>query len=207
MKNKINYLVEKLRKIDSCTFSWLFACLQNEETEMDEQEGNRKKRFLFVSPFERYKRVIPMIAEQEAQERERLRQEEENRLNELKKKEDETAESKNRVYEHFKRVSQMATEGSASDLPKKPSQIPLSQMSGRKRKRDSNINKQDEVQDKKIIDDLSNPTPMLETKTTQYVKEESDETFERLSEEQNVLESITKSRKQASSNETINPLR
>lgn len=206
MNNKINYLVERLRKIDSCTFSWLFACLQNEEAEMEEQESN-KKRFVFVSPFERYKRVIPMIAEQEAEERERLRQEEENRSNELKKKEDETAESKNRVYEHFKRVSQMVTEESVSDLPKKPSQIPLSQMSGRKRKRDSNINKQDEVQDKKIKDDLSNPTPTLKTKTTQYVRQESDETFERLSEEQNVPESITKSRKQASSNETINPLR
>lgn len=173
---------------------------------MDEQESNRKKRFPFVSPFERYKRVIPMIAEQEAQEREKLRQEEENRLNELKMKEDEMAESKNRVHKHFKRVSQMVSEGSASDLPKKPSQTPLSQMSGRKRKRDSNINKQDEVQDKKIKDDLSNPTPMLETKTTQYVKQESDE-IERLSEEQNVPESITKNRKQASSNETVNPLR
>ncbi|XP_071875872.1 exosome component Rrp6 [Bombus fervidus] len=179
---------------------------ENEEAEMDEQEGNRKKRFLFVSPFERYKRVIPMIAEQEAQERERLRQEEENRLNELKRKEDEMEESKNRVYEHFKRVSQIVTEGSVSDLPKKPSQMPLSQMSGRKRKRDSNINKQDEVQDKKIKDDLSNPTPMLETKTTRYVKQESDE-IERLSEEQNVPESITKIRKQPSNNETINSLR
>lgn len=179
---------------------------EDEEAETDEQESNRKKRFLFVSPFERYKRVIPMIAEQEAQEREKLRQEEENRLNEVKSKEDEIAESKNRIYEHFKRVSQMATEGSVSVLPKKPSQTPLSQMSGRKRKRDSNINKQDEVQDKKIKDDLSNPTPMLETKTTQYAKQESDE-IELLSEEQNVPESITKSRKPASSNETINPLR
>lgn len=184
----------------------MVACLQDEEAETDEQESNRKKRFLFVSPFERYKRVIPMIAEQEAQEREKLRQEEENRLNKLKSKEDEIAESKNRIYEHFKRVSQMATEGSVSVLPKKPSQTPLSQMSGRKRKRDSNINKQDEVQDKKIKDDLSNPTPMLETKTTQYAKQESDE-IELLSEEQNVPESITKSRKPASSNETINPLR
>ena len=179
---------------------------ENEETEMDEQGGNRKKRFLFVSPFERYKRVIPMIAEQEAQERERLRQEEENRLNELKRKEDEVAESKKRVYEHFKRVSQIATEGSVSDLPKKPSQMPLSQMSGRKRKRDSNINKQDEVQDKKNKDDLSNPTPMLETKTTRYVKQESDE-IERLSEERNIAESITKSRIQASNNESINAIR
>ncbi|KZC08697.1 Exosome component 10 [Dufourea novaeangliae] len=39
-----------------------------------EQQNVRKKKFVFVSPFEQYKRVIPMVAQQEAWERERQKQ-------------------------------------------------------------------------------------------------------------------------------------
>lgn len=143
-----------------------------------------------------------MIAEQEAQEREKQKQEEENRL----KKEIEIVESKNRVYQHFKQVSQMITGKNESELSKKPSQTPLSQMPGRKRKRDSNINKQDEVQEEKTNDNLSTPVPILETIIIQDLKKDVSE-VEYLKEEQNVQESVTKKQKQIPNNETMNLLR
>lgn len=142
-----------------------------------------------------------MIAEQEAQEREKQKQEE-NRL----KKEIEIVESKNRVYQHFKQVSQMITGKNESELSKKPSQTPLSQMPGRKRKRDSNINKQDEVQEEKTNDNLSTPVPILETRIIQDLKKDVSE-VEYLKEEQNVQESVTKKQKQIPNNETMNLLR
>lgn len=142
-----------------------------------------------------------MIAEQEAQEREKQKQEE-NRL----KKEIEIVESKNRVYQHFKQVSQMITGKNESELSKKPSQTPLSQMPGRKRKRDSNINKQDEVQEEKTNDNLSTPVPILETRIIQDLKKDVNE-VEYLKEEQNVQESVTKKQKQIPNNETMNLLR
>lgn len=143
-----------------------------------------------------------MIAEQEAQEREKQKQEEENRL----KKEIEIVESKNRVYQHFKQVSQMITGKNESELSKKPSQTPLSQMPGRKRKRDSNINKQDEVQEEKTNDNLSTPVPILETRIIQDLKKDVSE-VEYLKKEQNVQESVTKKQKQIPNNETMNLLR
>lgn len=142
-----------------------------------------------------------MIAEQEAQEREKQKQEE-NRL----KKEIEIVESKNRVYQHFKQVSQMITGKNESELSKKPSQTPLSQMPGRKRKRDSNINKQDEVQEEKTNDNLSTPVPILDTRIIQDLKKDVSE-VEYLKEEQNVQESVTKKQKQIPNNETMNLLR
>ncbi|KAG7214177.1 hypothetical protein KM043_001523 [Ampulex compressa] len=117
----------------------------------------RRKKFIFVSPFERYKRVIPMVAEQEAQEREqRQRFEEEARLKRLEGKEkeekeeeeeeedDAIARSKGRVYEHFKAVSRSASgqaDSQASESPsrKKAEQVALREMHGRKRKRDASI--------------------------------------------------------------------
>ncbi|XP_076753947.1 exosome component Rrp6 [Xylocopa sonorina] len=118
---------------------------ENEEIEKDELKDNTDKKFVFVSPFERYKRVIPMIAEEEARERER--QEEENRLNNAEIEKEDIAESKKNVHEHFKQVSEMMAKGKVATRSKKSSQISLSQMQGRKRKRDANINKQDETKE------------------------------------------------------------
>ncbi|XP_076278935.1 exosome component Rrp6 isoform X2 [Lasioglossum baleicum] len=128
---------------------------EDEETTKDEQQNMKKKKFVFVSPFERYKRVIPMIAQEEAQERERQKQAEENRLNKEKKDDEEIVESKNRVYELFKQVSQIVK----GENSKKPSPVSLGQMQGRKRKRDSNIKKEDDTQEK-ANDSLLTPAPL-----------------------------------------------
>ncbi|KAK2581222.1 hypothetical protein KPH14_008020 [Odynerus spinipes] len=42
---------------------------EDEESMLNKTEHDKKKRFLFISPFERYKRVIPVVAEQEEQDR------------------------------------------------------------------------------------------------------------------------------------------
>lgn len=117
----------------------VFDSSSTSENEDEEQSCTKKRKFIFVSPFERYKRVIPMVAEEESRERQRQEQEEAERADKLTKTENqgegknmEIEESKNRVYEHFKKIAK-----------KKQSQIPLSQMEGRKRKRDSDINKQE----------------------------------------------------------------
>ncbi|CAL7952505.1 unnamed protein product [Xylocopa violacea] len=121
------------------------ATSEDEEMEKDERKDDTGKRFVFVSPFERYKRVIPMIAEEEARERER--QEEENRLNDAEIEKEDIAESKKKVHEHFKQVSQTMAKEKVTARSKKSSKISLSQMQGRKRKRDANIGKEDETKE------------------------------------------------------------
>lgn len=148
----------------------------------------KKKKFIFVSPFERYKRVIPMIAEEEAREREKQKQEEENRLEKLKEAEEEIAESKKRVFEHFKQVSEDIETHSST---KRPSKAPLSQMKGFKRKRGSNIDKEQATQEVKTNDSLLTSVPSLETKIVQGVNKETNETS-RFSREQNMQESIVR---------------
>lgn len=146
---------------------------QDEETTKNEPRYIKKKKSVFISPFERYKRVIPMVAQEEAQERERQKRQEENRLIEKKIQEEDLAESKNRVYEHFKQVSQIANEENATKSSKKKPPVPLSQQQGRKRMRDSNINKEDEIREKANDNDLLTPAPLLQTRRIHKPNEES----------------------------------
>ncbi|CAK9815186.1 Exosome component 10 [Anthophora quadrimaculata] len=180
-----------------------------DEMDKDEQKGDRKKKFVFVSPFERYKRVIPMVAEEEAQERERQKQEEkaeEERLNkEEKPEEKDIVESKNRVYQHFKQVAEIVRGDDASAPSRKSSKVPLSQMHGRKRKRDSNINKQNKAKKGKDEDNLLTPVPSLEARITQSIGQGPDE-MERLQEE-NIQGNTASSQGQASNNGSINSMR
>lgn len=163
---------------------------QDEETTKNEPRYIKKKKFVFISPFERYKRVIPMVAQEEAQERERQKRKEENRLIEKKKQEEDLTESKNRVYEHFKQVSQIATDENATKSSKKKPPVPLSQHQGRKRMRDSNINKEDEIRER-TNDNLLTPAPLLQTRRIHRSKEESRD-GEPLIEEQKVQECLAR---------------
>ncbi|XP_053994279.1 exosome component 10 [Hylaeus volcanicus] len=177
---------------------------EDEETTNDEQKNVKKKKFIFVSPFERYKRVIPMIAEEEAQERERLKQEED-RKNKTKTEAEEIAESKNRVYKHFKQVARVEADGIVTTPSKKSSQISLGQMQGRKRKRDSDINKQNETREK-INDDLLTPAPSLTTKIVQSTKREPDDA-ESLVDEERKKDSLARIQEQVPEDDTINAIR
>lgn len=66
---------------------------EDESLAVNETECTRKRKFMFISPFERYKRVIPVAAEQEEQERKKQKQEEEKERIEKPHKEEHVEES------------------------------------------------------------------------------------------------------------------
>lgn len=152
--------------------------------------GKRKKqRTPFVSPFERYKRVLPMVAAEEAKEREKKEKEDAERLKSLQNGQKETTESISRVYEHFKNVSTTVTNplsqkeepsaGSSTREPGKPKKIKpeqksLSQMRGRKRKRPSNYN-DDDVKPSGAQVDMETPVPFLHKIITQSLKNDNNQ--------------------------------
>lgn len=124
---------------------------EDEETESSKKED--KKKTIFVSPFMRYKCVIPMIMDQEAKEQqEKQQKKEEKEENSTMKIEDEYVneaeinESKNRVHQHFKQMSNKSQTNKPAEIPKKipkkrkkHTQSILSEMvekRGRKRKRE-----------------------------------------------------------------------
>lgn len=121
---------------------------------------------------------MPMVVDQEAKEREKQlkKEEEENRLTEQASEEGvskgEINESKDRVYDHFKQVSQTITtdDQATSKRKKKPADLILGQMHGRKRKRESNITKSYKYEEKDSTSELSTPTPSLDTRIAQVPK-------------------------------------
>lgn len=142
----------------------------------------------------RYKCVIPMIVDYEKKELERQQKE-----NEKGEKEEESSivnaeeehideteinESKNRVYEHYKQMSQVAKETAQDEeetFPKKKKkkkgykQLTLGQMHGKKRKRESDIKNEMEV--KSDNPDFSTPSPSLNIMhASKKVKREVQET-------------------------------
>lgn len=155
---------------------------QDEES-AESSPRKSKRRTPFVSPFERYKRVLPMVAAEEAKEKEKREKEEAERLKRLEDTEKEITESKNRVYEHFKQVSTTVTspvgaQGPNNVDPQQPDQSkkqkpvykPLSAMQGRKRKRQSNYAEVDAEPVPPEID-LSTPVPLLGNRTPRNQKQ------------------------------------
>ncbi|XP_012257874.2 exosome component 10 [Athalia rosae] len=150
--------------------------LQSEDEDADGSSRRCKKRTVFISPFERYKRVLPMIAAEEAKEREKQEKQESDRLKSLDKSQKETIESIERVHEHFMNVVTAVTVPVREEQPatvsstqpaesintNKKDYKSLSQMKGRKRKRQSNYH--DDVQPTTSQIDLSTPVPFLHKK-------------------------------------------
>lgn len=143
----------------------------------DEAETAKKPKF--VSPYQRYKCVIPVIVEMEAQEQEvQQKKEEEKRLSEtvqdLNVNQVEIDESKERVYEHFKQVVQASSEviqdtynvaiqgtlKKKKKKKKKKSEVILGQMQGKKRKRESDIAKESATREKGT-NNYCTPAPSL----------------------------------------------
>lgn len=83
-------------------------------TTSDEEDNNgageklKNARKHFISPFGRYKLVIPMVAAQEAKERALKEKQEKERTEAGKKLTEETEKSKERVHSHFVEVAQAA---------------------------------------------------------------------------------------------------
>jgi len=115
------------------TFNELYFLFQEEEMEGSKKQG--KKKTIFISPFMRYKCVIPMVMDQEAKEREKWQKKEEKieesstmKIKDEYVNEAEINESKNRVHEHFKQMSQTNKQAEIPSKKKKKSdQLILSQ--------------------------------------------------------------------------------
>lgn len=150
---------------------------EDEET----KDSNGKKKAIFISPYMRYKCVIPMIVHHETKEREKQQKENEKKEEEMRSTvnveeqhidETEINESKSRVYEHFKQICK-TTNKEVAALPKKKkkkkscNQLTLGQMHGRKRKRESDIKNEIQV---KRNNDFSTPTPPLDIKVMHMPK-------------------------------------
>lgn len=176
--------------------------IQDEET----KDSNEKKKAIFISPYMRYKCVIPMIVHHETKEREKQQKENEKKEEEKRATvnakeehidESEINESKSRVYEHFKQICQTANK-EVVDLPKKKKkkkkickQLTLGQMHGRKRKRESDI--KNEIQEKRN-NDFSTPTSPSDIKVihvSKKVKREIQETNEERKGQDNNSEIVT----------------
>lgn len=149
--------------------------------------------------------MIPMVAELETKELERqCKEEEEKRLSETVKDENmdqtEIDESKDRVYEHFKHISQSPSEEvhlSQVNAPKKNKKkkknkkhgVILSRMAGKKRKRESNIAREDAGQQTTSDNNFSTPVPSLNTRIIHTSKKRKQE-IQRTIEERKVQENI-----------------
>ncbi|XP_067213814.1 exosome complex component 10 homolog [Linepithema humile] len=161
---------------------------EDEET----KDSNDKKKAIFISPFMRYKCVIPMIADYEAKEREKQQKEEENCSTAKVELVDETEinESKNRVLEHFKEVSQTTNNevvtSAKKKKKKKPKHLILGQMHGRKRKRESNI--RNKSQEESYDSNFSTPSSSLDATITHISKQMRPEV--EIIEERNVQQSF-----------------
>ncbi|XP_063988602.1 exosome complex component 10 homolog [Diachasmimorpha longicaudata] len=126
---------------------------QNEEgrgTVTEVEEKLRRVKTLFVSPFERYKRVLPMVAAQEARDVAK-----ENKAASDKKAEnEETQRSIASVRQHFLDMAKAV----ADDAEDRREQQPLCTMPGtKKRKREAETDDEVEVVYKKV--DVSTPKP------------------------------------------------
>lgn len=139
-----------------------------------DKEAETVKKPKFISPYQRYKCVIPMLVKLEAQEREmQQKREDEKRLEEAVKDvsvdQAEIDESKNRVHQHFKQVAQSSNEviqntpkkNKKKKKKKKNPEVILDQMHGKKRKRESNIAKES-IEQEKSNNDFCTPAPSLD---------------------------------------------
>jgi len=123
-----------------------------------------------------------MLADQETKELEK-KKEEEKHLTEASEQgvsEAEINQSKNKVYEHFKEVSQTISGTMDNQIPpkketNKPKQFILGQMHDRKRKKESNIMKTHEDQQEQDDNNkFSTPTPSLDTRIIHMSKKQKE---------------------------------
>ncbi|XP_015174926.1 PREDICTED: exosome component 10 [Polistes dominula] len=178
-KNNTNNTNHIIRVFDSSESS------EDEQSISDKTSQNRNKKFIFISPYERYKRVIPMVAEQEEKDRQKQEKEEEERLNEIRNKD-----------ESLISVSDEQTSSNRSPKPKKKKMcIPLKEMPGRKRKKDLSMN---DTSEELSNSNMFTPIPSLNKKIKQDVRRTKDTTNER--NKQITVET-------APSNDIIKPLR
>ncbi|KAL0126496.1 hypothetical protein PUN28_005095 [Cardiocondyla obscurior] len=149
--DKIN-MSKSLPKENTCQVKHsitIFDTPVTSEDELESENSNRKKKkTIFISPYMRYKCVIPMVINEEAKEREKQKKEEEKEENLTVRTEvdrindDEINESINRVHEHFKKVTQINTQVEVPSKKKKKKNKQfktINQIKGAKRKKNFDI--------------------------------------------------------------------
>ncbi|XP_011647610.1 exosome component 10 [Pogonomyrmex barbatus] len=188
---------------------------QDEEIKSNEEKD--KKKAIFISPFMRYKCVIPMIVDQEARDREIQQKKEKQEKGEESStvkiadsyiNEAEINESKNRVYQHFKQVSQLKNteEVTSSKKKKKKSKhLVLNQMHDRKRKRESDIG--NEYREKNDDNDFSIPTPCLDNETMHMSKKAKRRAKQEAIQKQKMQENFVGKIQSDNNSETVKTMR
>ncbi|XP_025996569.1 exosome component 10 [Solenopsis invicta] len=166
----------------------IFDTPEDEETQDDKRE--EKKLTIFISPFMRYKCVIPMVADEEAKQREQhqkkeAKEEEEEEGNMTVKIEDEYVneveinESKNRVYQHFKQVSQTNKQVEIPSKKKDSKQLIPSQIQSGKRRREFDSGNKNRKKDNGNDDfPMLTSTPYLDAGTVHVSKRAKREAIE-----------------------------
>ncbi|XP_034943723.1 uncharacterized protein Rrp6 [Chelonus insularis] len=126
----------------------------DDESSSVAKERLKKARTLFVSPYGRYKLVIPMVAAEEEAEQLRREKEEQEKLeasnNEIKNEvNDDTAERVERIHKHFLEVTQQETVQANDDESElRKTLVPLGSIPGaKKRKREISLNEDNESND------------------------------------------------------------
>ncbi|XP_047361979.1 exosome component 10 [Vespa velutina] len=171
---------------------------ENEQSTSNEMEQNRKKKFIFISPFERYKRVIPVIAKQEEQDRQKQEKEEEERLN--KSKIEDTPSPTFKTDQ--KSLPDQTTSGQSSCRRK--NKIFSLCLPGRKRKRNLSVR---DSSDERSDSNLSTPIPSLNKKIMQGVNKELLINTDTTNEQNKQITVQNVSHNQNLQNDTIKPLR
>ncbi|XP_018049348.1 PREDICTED: exosome component 10 isoform X2 [Atta colombica] len=185
--------------------------LSEDEETKDSKNGNKKK-IIFISPFMRYRCVIPMVMDQEAKEREKEQQKKEETEKEEKTlksqneciNEAEINESKNRVYEHFKQMSQKNIQAEVQLKKKKKSDNIFLNLTRRQRKRKFDTG--NESQRKNDANDFSTSTSHLNSETIHVSKKAKQKTL-KVIEEQKLQESLAQVQSDNRNSVTIKSIR
>lgn len=175
-----------------------------------------KRKIIFISPFMRYRCVIPMVMDQEAKEREKEEQKKEETEKEEERltikiqnecvNEAEINESKNRVYEHFKQMSQKNVQVEVQQRKKKKKSTNNVILNYLRRQRKRKLDVGNESQRKNDGNDFSTSTSHLNVETVHVPKKAKQKTREVI-EEQKLQESLAQVQSDNRNSVTIKSIR
>lgn len=192
------------------TFHEIYFSFQDETKDSKKED---KKKIVFISPYMRYKRVIPIVMDQEAKEREKGQNKEEKekegedpivKIQDEYVNESEINESKNRVHEHFKQMSQINKRVEIPSQKKKRSkQLILNQIHGGKRKKEFDVENENRKKNDNN-DSFMMSTPYLDAKAV-HVSKKAKKEAQKAIQKGKMQESFTQVR--SNNSETVKSIR
>ncbi|XP_018316117.1 exosome component 10 [Mycetomoellerius zeteki] len=188
----------------------------SEDEKTKGSKNGDKRKIIFISPFMRYRCVIPMVMDQEAKEREKEEQKKEETEKEEERltikiqnecvNEAEINESKNRVYEHFKQMSQKNVQVEVQQRKKKKKSTNNVILNYLRRQRKRKLDVGNESQRKNDGNDFSTSTSHLNVETVHVPKKAKQKTREVI-EEQKLQESLAQVQSDNRNSVTIKSIR